>query len=146
MWKRRFERIILSYDYTAQNTWRIAKSIEAKSRRRGCNAAIVCPSVSLPLSVWLNVSLSAFAAPFFVVLSRIFFSFFLSLPPYSTYCADLRLSLFLDLLTFPFSFCLLCLLSLQNSTSNSHSSHYYISFSWNPRNPLSCSYLTVRFS
>lgn len=74
MWKRRFERIILSYDYTAQNTWRIAESIEAKSRRRGCNAAIVCPSVSLPLSLSdlmypfllsLLLSLSYFYASFF---------------------------------------------------------------------------------
>lgn len=136
MRKRGFE-IMLSDDYTAQNTWRIAESIEAKSHRRGCNAAIVRPSVSLPLSVWLNVSLSLLLSLFYFY-TFLFFSFFFYLSLYSSYCT-VCLSF---LICSCFSFCLLCLLSLQIS----HSTRYYIFFSWNPRNPSSCSYLTIRFS
>lgn len=73
MWKCEFEKIMLFDDYTAQNTWRIVESIEAKSRWQGCNAAIVRPSVSPPLFVWLNVSLSPFSASFSVVLLHVSF-------------------------------------------------------------------------
>lgn len=81
MWKRKLEKTMLSDDYTAQNTWRIAESIDAKSRWRGCNAAIVRPSAFPPLSVWLNVSLSPFSALslsyFHESLSRLSYSLFL---------------------------------------------------------------------
>lgn len=124
----------------AQNTWRIVESIEAKSRRRGCDAAIVRPSVPLLLSVWLNVSLSPFSAYFSVVLSCI--SFLILFLSFTIFNLLRRSSVSLDLLMFLSRFVyfvfFLCKILTPRIT--------IFSFQWNPWNPSSCSHGQIQLT
>lgn len=91
----------------------------------------------------LNVSLSSFSASFSVVLSLIsFLSYSLSLPLYSTYCADLCLSLSICSRFLPRFVYFVFFFKIQPPILTLR----ITSLLWNPRNPSSCSYLMVRLS